>query len=117
MSERRVVITGLGPVTPIGIGVEAVWGSVREGRSGIRRITHFDPSPFRSQIAGEVTGFDATAYMDARRAKRLDRYSQFAVAAAHLAVRDAGLKLEAMDRERMGVCIGSALGGVAFARH
>ena len=115
MSERRVVITGLGPVTPIGIGVEAVWRSVREGRSGIRRVTAFDPSPFRSQIAGEVTGFDATAYMDARRAKRLDRYSQFAVAAAHLAVQDAGLKLEAMDRERMGVCIGSALGGVAFA--
>jgi 3-oxoacyl-[acyl-carrier-protein] synthase II len=115
MKERRVMITGLGPVTPIGIGVEALWDSVRAGRSGIRRITHFDPSPFRSQVAGEVTGFDATEYMDAKRAKRLDRYSQLAVSAAHLAVEDAGLNLDAVDRERIGVCIGSALGGVAFA--
>jgi 3-oxoacyl-[acyl-carrier-protein] synthase II len=115
MKERKVVITGLGPVTPIGIGVEAVWGSVREGRCGIRRITRFDPSAFRSQVAGEVTGFEATEYMDAKRAKRLDRYSQFALSAAHLAVQDAGLNLEVADRERIGVCIGSALGGVAFA--
>jgi 3-oxoacyl-[acyl-carrier-protein] synthase II len=115
MKERKVVITGLGPVTPIGIGIDALWDSVRAGRSGIRRITRFDPSAFRSQVAGEVIGFDATEYMDAKRARRLDRYSQFAVAAARLAVEDAGLNLDAVDRERMGVCIGSALGGVAFA--
>jgi 3-oxoacyl-[acyl-carrier-protein] synthase II len=115
MSERRVVITGLGLVTPIGIGVAAVWESLRAGRSGICRITRFDPSPFRSQVAGEVADFDATDYLDAKRAKRLDRYSQMAIVAARLAVQDAGLDLEAVDRERLGVCIGSALGGVAFA--
>jgi 3-oxoacyl-[acyl-carrier-protein] synthase II len=115
MKQRRVLITGLGLVTPIGIGVEAVWRSVQEGRSGIRRITRFDASGFRSQVAGEVDGFEATDYMEAKRARRLDRYSQLAVAAARLAVQDAGLDLEAEDRERVGVCIGSALGGVAFA--
>jgi 3-oxoacyl-[acyl-carrier-protein] synthase II len=115
MTERKVVITGLGLVTPIGIGVEAVWRSVREGRSGIRRITAFDASCFRSQVAGEVDGFDAAQYLDAKRAKRLDRYSQFAVTAAHLAIQDGGLDLNSVDRERFGVCIGSALGGVAFA--
>jgi 3-oxoacyl-[acyl-carrier-protein] synthase II len=115
MKERKVVVTGLGLVTPIGIGVEAVWESIRAGRSGIRRITRFDPSPFRSQVAGEVDGFDAIDYLDARRARRLDRYSQLSVVAALLATRDGGLDLEREDRERVGVCIGSALGGVAFA--
>ncbi len=115
MQERKVVVTGLGLVTPIGIGVEPVWDSLRAGRSGIRRITGFDPAPFRSQVAGEVTGFDATDYLEAKRARRLDRYSQFAIVAARLAVRDAGLDLEREERERIGVCIGSALGGVAFA--
>jgi 3-oxoacyl-[acyl-carrier-protein] synthase II len=113
--QRRVVVTGLGLVTPIGIGVEANWRSVQEGRSGIRRITRFDASAYRSQVAGEVLGFEPTEFMEPKRAKRLDRYSQLAVAAARQAVQDAGLDLEADDRERIGVCIGSALGGVSFA--
>jgi 3-oxoacyl-[acyl-carrier-protein] synthase II len=115
MKQRKVVVTGLGLVTPIGIGREAVWTSVREGRSGIQRITQFDASPFRSQVAGEVVGFDPTEFMEAKRAKRLDRYSRLAIAAAQLTICDADLDLEALDRERIGVCIGSALGGVAFA--
>jgi 3-oxoacyl-[acyl-carrier-protein] synthase II len=115
LNTRRVVVTGLGLVTPIGIGVEAVWRAIEEGRSGIRRITRFDASACRSQVAGEVVGFEPTEFMEPKRAKRLDRYSQFAVAAARQAVQDAAMDLEAEDRERIGVCIGSALGGVSFA--
>src|SRR5687768_9222642 len=102
MNTRKVVVTGLGLVTPIGIGIEATWRSVGEARSGIRRITRFDASFCRSQVAGEVAGFEPTQFMEPKRAKRLDRYSQFAVAAARQAVLDAALDLEAEDRERIG---------------
>jgi len=115
MGERRVVITGLGPVTPIGIGVQAFWEGLRSAHSVVRRLTRFDPAPFRSHVAAEVDGFDATTYMDPKRAKRLDRCSQFTLAAARLALQDAGIDLKGEDRDRVGAMMGSALGGVEFA--
>jgi len=115
MSERRVVITGIGPVTPIGTGIEPFWNGLRSAQSVVRRLTRFDPAPFRSHVAAEVDGFDATTYMDPKRAKRLDRCSQFTLAAARLALHDAGIDLAAEDRDRIGAMMGSALGGVEFA--
>ena len=115
MAERRVAITGIGPVTPIGTGIEPFWDGLRSARSVVRRLTRFDPSPFRSHVAAEVDGFDPAAYMEPRRAKRLDRCSQFTLAAARLALADAGIELEQEDRDRVGAMMGTALGGVEFA--
>lgn len=115
MAERRVVITGVGPVTPIGTGVEDFWTGLRDARSVVRRLTRFDPAPFRSHLAAEIDGFDPSAWMEPRRAKRLDRCSQFTLAAARLAIADAGLELSKEDPDRIGAMMGSALGGVEFA--
>lgn len=115
MTERRVVITGIGPVTPIGIGLEPFWQGLRSARSVVRRVTRFDPSPFRSHLAAEVDGFEPTSWMEPRRAKRLDRCSQFTLAAARLAITDAGIELGSEDPDRIGAMMGSALGGVEFA--
>ncbi|HEU4990456.1 MAG TPA: beta-ketoacyl-ACP synthase II [Gemmatimonadaceae bacterium] len=116
MSERRrVVITGLGPVTPIGIAREGLWTGLRRQRSAIRTVTRFDPSPFRSRNAAEVDDFDPADFIEQRRARRLDRFGQFAVSAARLAADDAALDLAAEDPERVGAMMGSALGGIAFA--
>jgi 3-oxoacyl-[acyl-carrier-protein] synthase II len=115
VADRRVVITGIGPVTPIGVGVEDFWTGLRAGRSVVSRITRFDPAPFRSHMAGEVAGFEPASWMEPRRAKRLDRCSHFTLAAARLALDDAGLDLAAEDRDRIGAMMGTALGGVAFA--
>ena len=115
MDRRRVVITGLGAVTPIGIGKEDLWQGVLQGRRGGRRITRFDPTPYPSQVAAEVNTFDPLDYLDAKRARRLDRFSQFGLAAAHMAIADARLDLDRVQRERVGVYIGSALGGIAYA--
>ncbi len=113
--RRRVVITGIGAVTPMGLGREGLWEGMRAARSGVSRITRFDPTPFSSQIAAEVRGFDPLQYMDAKRVRRLDRFAQFSVAAGRQAVEDAALHLEDEDRDRIGVFIGAALGGGAFA--
>ncbi len=102
-------------MTPIGIGRQGLWEGVLSGRSAVQRIDRFDPEPYRSQVAAQVNGFDATEYMDATRARRLDRYSQFAVVSGRQAVEDAGLCLHMADCERAGVYLGSALGGLAFA--
>ena len=116
MSEsRRVVITGLGAVTPIGIGVDALWAGLRRRESAVRTITRFDPSPFRSRIAAEVDGFYATDHIEERKVRRLDRFSQFSIAATRLGLADAHLDLAREDRERVGVMMGTALGGVAQA--
>ena len=113
MSNRRVVITGIGAVTPIGIGVEALWEGLRRRRSAVGTITRFDPSPFRSHIAAEVADFHATDHLEERRARRLDRFGHFSVAATRLALADAAIRPESEDRDRIGVMMGTALGGVA----
>ncbi|HEV7215185.1 MAG TPA: beta-ketoacyl synthase N-terminal-like domain-containing protein, partial [Chloroflexota bacterium] len=113
--RRQVVITGIGVITPLGNSLPELWAAVRQGRSAIRRLTRFEPEGFRSQLAAEVPAFDVTDYVDARQARRLDRFSAFAVAAANLAVRDAGIPLHASCLCQGAVAVGSALGGVAFA--
>ena len=116
--KRRVVITGLGPIAACGIGKAAFWDSIRAGRSGIRRITAFDPGSCRATVAGEVLDWDASAFFSPHRLKRLDRYAQFAVASALLALDDSGF---AWSREspndRVGVSFGTALGGISHAEH
>jgi 3-oxoacyl-[acyl-carrier-protein] synthase II len=112
-SERRVVITGLGAVTPLGNDVPAMWSHLQAGESGIDRITHFDPAPFDTQIAGEVKNFDASsAFPSPKDARRADRFAQFGVCAAHQALLDSGLDLERTDRDQVGVFIGSGIGGL-----
>ena len=110
--RHRVVITGVGAVTPLGVGVDALWEGVLAGRSGIRRITRFDPSPFPTQIAGEVPDFDPTAFMERKDARRMDRFTQFAVASVAMALEDAGLRLDDVDRDRLGVVMGTGIGGI-----
>ena len=112
---RRVVITGIGCVTPIGTGVEELWEGLKARRSAVRTITRFDPSPFRSRIAAEIPDFRPQDFLDGRRTRRYDRFSQLAVVAAGLALADAELALEREDRDRVGAMMGSALGGVAHA--
>jgi 3-oxoacyl-[acyl-carrier-protein] synthase II len=111
---RRVAITGIGAITPVGSGADGLWEGVRRGRSAVRRLTRFDPAPFRSQVGAEIDDFDPVARLGAKRARRLDRFSQLAVAAALDAVEDARLRLDDGLREAAGCYLGSALGGVAF---
>jgi 3-oxoacyl-[acyl-carrier-protein] synthase II len=110
-----VVITGIGAITPIGHGREGLWQGVLRGQSAVRRLTAFDPRPYRSQMAAEVVDFDASPYLDKKQLRRLDRYSRFAVSSAKMAVADAGLDLSQAAEGRVGVCIGSALGGILYA--
>jgi 3-oxoacyl-[acyl-carrier-protein] synthase II len=114
-AQRRVAITGIGPVTPIGIGREGLWEGLQRGRSAVRTITRFDPGMFRSHNAGEIDDFHPGDFLEQKRAKRLDRFGHFAVACARLALADAGIDLATEDRERIGAMMGSALGGVAYA--
>jgi 3-oxoacyl-[acyl-carrier-protein] synthase II len=111
--KRRVVITGLGIVSPIGIGKDAYWDALVSGRSGCRRLRAFDPSGHASQVAAEVTNFDPEDFLDPRTAGRTERYTHFAMAAARLAVDDACLDLSVEDRARCGVIVGSSFGGIA----
>lgn len=108
----RVVITGIGPVTPIGTGVTAFTESLRDGRSGVAPIRSFDASDLKVRIAAEVDDFDAERYMSGKAAKRMARFSQMAVAAAHLAVEDAGLDYKALDPDCVGVVVNTGGGGV-----
>jgi 3-oxoacyl-[acyl-carrier-protein] synthase II len=110
-----VVVTGIGCVTPIGTGVDELWRGLQARRSAVRTISRFDPTPFRSRIAAEIPDFRPQDFLDARRARRYDRFSQLAVVAAGLALDDASLVLEREDRDRVGAMMGSALGGVAYA--
>ena len=112
---RRVVITGLGAVTPIGIGIEAFWKSLREGKSGIGPISCFDASTFSSKVAGEVKDFDPTDYMDPLSAKRMDRFARFAVACAQMAVKDSEFKINEHNAYEIGIIMGSAMGGIPEA--
>jgi 3-oxoacyl-[acyl-carrier-protein] synthase II len=109
---RRVAVTGIGCVSPVGNDVETTWKNVCAGRSGIDRITAFDPSPLESQIAAEVKGFDPSASLGRKEIRRMDRYTQFAVIAALEAVRSAGLPVPIQPGDRSGVLVGSGLGGI-----
>ena len=110
---RRVVITGIGAITPIGLGVEGLWQGLMRRESAVRCITRFDPSMFKSRIAGEVTDFLPSDHLEERRVKRLDRFSQFSVAATRMALADAQLDPAREDLDRIGAIMGTALGGVA----
>jgi len=109
---RRVVVTGLGAVCPVGNSMPEAWDALVQGRSGIGPITLFDPTPFAVRIAGEVKGFSIAGRVDAKQARHMDRHVQLAVVAAQEAVADAGLAVTAENRDRVGVMIGSAAGGV-----
>ena len=110
ISKNRVVITGLGAVTPIGIGKEKFWEALKAGTNGVGRITHFDPTGYTAQIAGEIPDFDPAQFIDKKELKRMDRYTHFALAAAKLAVEDA--HLDQIDSERTGVFVGAGIGGM-----
>jgi 3-oxoacyl-[acyl-carrier-protein] synthase II len=114
-TARRVAITGIGVVTPIGITRDGLWRGLQAGRSAVRTITRFDPAMFRSQNAAQIDDFVPTDFLEQKRAKRLERFGHFAVACARLALDDAGIDLAREDRERIGSMMGSALGGVAYA--
>ncbi|HEY8195663.1 MAG TPA: beta-ketoacyl synthase N-terminal-like domain-containing protein, partial [Gemmatimonadales bacterium] len=113
MEQRRVVITGIGAITPIGLGVEGLWQGLLRRESAVRCITRFDPSVFKSRIAGEVDDFRPSDHMEERRSRRLDRFSQFSVAATRMALSDADLDPTREDPDRVGAMMGTALGGVA----
>jgi 3-oxoacyl-[acyl-carrier-protein] synthase II len=113
LSARRVVVTGIGLVTPLGIGLEKTWKALCAGESGIARITRFDPTDYPTQIAGEVKDFDPAAFIEKKEIKKMDLFIHFAVGAAQLAVEDAGLKVTPENAERVGVYIGSGIGGLS----
>ncbi|MEW6569738.1 MAG: beta-ketoacyl-ACP synthase II [Nitrospirota bacterium] len=110
--KRRVVVTGMGMITPLGIGVEKSWNNLLAGKSGVRRITHFDPSDFPSQIAGEVEGFNPEDYIEPKEIKKMDRFIHLAIAATTMALNDSGLKIKNENANRIGAIIGSGIGGL-----
>jgi len=114
-NHRRAVITGLGIITPIGIGKDAFWKALKEGKSGIVKITTFDASTYPTQIAGEVHDFDPTDYLSPKSARRMDRFCQFGVAASRMALEDAQLEVANNNSKKIAITIGSALGGLPYS--
>ena len=114
---RRVVVTGLGLVTPLGTGVEKNWEALCAGKSGIGLITKFDPSPFKSRIAGEVTDFRSEDFLDKQQMRRLDVFIHYALACARMAMEDSGLKISGSNAHRVGCVTGSGLGGLTMLEH
>ena len=110
--KRRVVVTGMGMLTPLGVGTEANWRALCQGKSGVGPVTHFDAGQFRTQIAGEVKGFDPLDFIDRKLARRGDRFIHFALAATRMALEDSGLKITSANDERVGVSVGTAMGGI-----
>ncbi len=110
--SRRVVVTGIGMLTPLGIGTEPSWKACVEGRSGISRIHKFDPSPFKTQIAGQLEEFDRSRYLDAKEARRYDDFCQYALVVAQMALEDSGLEITEELKDRTGVIIGTGFGGL-----
>ena len=112
MSKRRVVVTGLGIISPVGNSIAEAWDTLVAGKSGIARITRFDPTPFAAHMAGEVKGFDVEQYLNAKEARRMDVFIQYGMAAGIQAMRDSGLEVTEANAERIGVNIGSGIGGL-----
>ena len=112
MNKRRVVITGLGIVSPVGLTLQENWNNITNGVSGIGKISHFDSETFPCHVAGQVSGFDASSYMPAKEARKMDRFIQFGLAASYDAFKDSGLEITEENAERIGVYIGSGIGGV-----
>jgi len=112
LASRRVVITGLGIVSPVGIGVGEAWASIVAGKSGIGRITRFDASTFPTRIAGEVKGFDVAKWLSSKEARRFDTFIHYGLAASIDALKDSGIDLDRENCEQIGVCIGSGIGGL-----
>ena len=110
--ERRVVVTGLGALTPLGLNVEESWNGIKEGKVGIDKITLIDASEHKAKVAGEVKNFNAEEYLGKKEAKRMDRFTQLAVVAAREAVKDSGIDLEKINKERFGVIVSSGIGGL-----
>lgn len=117
MDRRRVVVTGLGLVTPLGTGVEKSWEGIVAGRSGVVRITKFDASTFPTKIAGEVGDFNPEDFIEPKEIKKMDRFIQFSVATATMAIEDSGLKIDDSNAERVGVIVGSGIGGLTSVEH
>lgn len=117
MAKRRVVVTGVGLITPLGVGVEKSWRGLVEGRSGIEKITRFDSSAFPTQIAGEVEGFNPEDYIEPKEIKKMDRFIHFAIAVSDMAVKDSGLTITEKNADRVGVVIGSGIGGLPAIEH
>ena len=112
LKKRRVVVTGLGTVSPIGCTIDKFWRSLLEGKSGVRRLTRFDPTYYTCKIGAEVIDFDPSPYLSAKELKRMDRFVQFAVVSAKLAILDSKINLDKADRNRIGVIVGSGIGGL-----
>lgn len=117
MNKRRVVITGLSMITPLGIGVKGSWESLIAGRSGIKRITQFDSSNFPTKIAGEVQDFNPEDYIEYKEIKKMDRFIHFAIAATKMAIDDSGLRITDSNAEKVGVIVGSGIGGLRAIEH
>jgi 3-oxoacyl-[acyl-carrier-protein] synthase II len=115
IEKRRVVITGIGVIAPNGIGIDAFWDSLVHGRSGVRNITHFDASSYSCKVAGEVKDFEPLNYMSPKSARRMDRFSQFAVACTQMALKDASIEVNEENSNKIGIALGSALGGFPIA--
>src|SRR3989449_6192525 len=114
---RRVVVTGLGAVTPVGNTADEFWSALLQGRSGVGPITKFDATDYPTRIAGEVKNFDPLDFVDKKEARRLDPFLQYAIASAAMAVQDAALDTDRIDGSRFGVLIGSGIGGVTALPH
>jgi 3-oxoacyl-[acyl-carrier-protein] synthase II len=117
MDKRRVVVTGLGMITPLGIGVKDTWDNIIAARSGIGMITYFDTTNFPTKIAGEVKGFNPEDYIEPKEIKKMDRFIHFAIAAATMALNDSGLKITDKNAEKIGVIVGSGIGGLYAIEH
>lgn len=112
MSSRRVVVTGLGLITPVGNEVESAWNAIKNGQSGINEIENFDTSDFSTQFGGTVKNFDCTDYMSAKEARRMDIFMHYGIAAGVQAIEDAGIDETNLDPKRGGVAVGSGIGGI-----
>ncbi|MEE9566130.1 MAG: beta-ketoacyl-ACP synthase II, partial [Desulfobacteria bacterium] len=111
MKEHRVAVTGLGVVSPVGVGLEEFWEGLKAGRNGVSRVTHFDPTDFPSHMAAEVKDFDPKEWVEAKSVRRMDRFTQFSMASSKMALEDSGLFDASFDKNRAGVIIGSGIGG------